>query len=194
MIMQISGSLMIFAVNRILKDHSGAVSVFGIYYKTWTFLFMPISGLAQGLLPIIGYNFGAKKYDRVTYALQYTLKIAITLMSIGTIIFLCFPHILLSPYHFHSSDMLLGISIYRIFAFTFIFTGISVTIGFYFLALGNDIVSMTATLIRQLIIPVPLMIMLINLIDIHYIWIVFILSELLSATYCYLKYKNNKLS
>jgi len=193
MVMQMSGSCMIFILNHTLKDISGAIVTFGIYYKTWTFLFMPISGFAQGLLPVVGYNYGAKRYDRVREALRYTLKTAVSLMAIGSLIFFAFPNILLSPYHLPADYIELGTYIFRTFALTFVFSGISITLGFYFSALGNGWVGMTASLIRQVIVPIPLITVFIGFIDFRFIWIAFIFSEAASACYCLAKYKAAKL-
>jgi len=194
MVMQLCGSIMIFSLNNIFKEMGNIVAVFNIYFKFWTFLFMPVSGLAQGLLPIVGYNYGAKNYDRVKRALSYTLKIAILIMLTGSVIFISIPDLLLKPYHLNTLDLTLAKSIFRSFGFAFVFSGISVTIGFYFSALGNGFVGMIATLIRQVIIPIPLMMILVNKIDIYHIWWIFIISEICSAGFTLYKLKKSNLS
>ena len=90
--MQAIGSIMTFVVNRILLDVSAtAVAFFGIYYKLQNFLMMPINGLGQAAIPIVGYNYGDKNYQRVQQTWKILLPTGAIIALCGTVIFCCFP-------------------------------------------------------------------------------------------------------
>ena len=96
-VMQSIGSFMIFGLNLILTGFSiTAVNVLGVYYKLQSFIFMPVFGLTHGVMPIMGYNYGAKNKDRLMKSLKYSLFIALVIMGIGLIIFQVFPRELFS--------------------------------------------------------------------------------------------------
>ncbi|MCC8027940.1 MAG: MATE family efflux transporter [Clostridium sp.] len=157
MLMQTMGSLMMAGMNAILSDFSSvAVAAFGVYYKLWTFVYMPVSGLAQGLLPIIGYNYGAKNGTRVKKAFQLTVLSAVGIMAAGALLFSLIPQQLLGLYAAGTELMAVGIPLIRIMSATFPAAAISITIGFACSGLGNGMVSMLSTCIRQLVLLVPL--------------------------------------
>lgn len=91
-ILQAIGSIMTFVVNRILLDVSAtAVAFFSIYYKLQNFLMMPINGLGQAAIPIVGYNYGNKKFQRVQQTWNILLPTGAVIALCGTVIFWCFP-------------------------------------------------------------------------------------------------------
>lgn len=82
------GSVLVMGLNSLLVTFSNlAVSLFGIYYKLQTFVFMPVSGLTQGALPIFGYNYGAQNHQRLKDTLKYALMVALLIMALGTLLF-----------------------------------------------------------------------------------------------------------
>ena len=184
MITQAVGSIMMFGMNSILAAFSTtSVAFFGVYYKLQNFLYMPINGLAQGLIPIVGYNFGAKNTDRVLEALKVALKGAVAFMLCGTLIFCAFPAGLLSLFDASADMCAIGIPALRILSISFILTGVTLTIGYYFSGLGNGVVNMTSSLIRQLILLLPLAYGLSHVIGLSWTWVAFPISELTAFSF-----------
>lgn len=178
MVTQGIGSIMVVGLNRILYLFSStAVAFFGVYYKLQNFLYMPINGLAQGLIPIVGYNYGRKNMDRVTGALKIALQGAVALMVCGTAIFCLFPGQLLALFDAGSKMLEIGIPALRIISVVFTLTGITVTIGYYFSGLGNGLVNMVSSLIRQLVLLMPLAYLFGNRLGLGATWYAFWISE-----------------
>lgn len=155
MLMQTMGSLMMIGMNTILSGYESAVATFGVYYKLYTFLYMPVSGLSQGLIPIMGFNYGAKAGQRMKEAFRLTIMIAIVLMTAGALVFICAPGALLNLYDVSDTLLRIGKPLLRIMAVTFPFAAATITIGFACSGLGNGVVSMIATCLRQLVLLVP---------------------------------------
>ncbi len=190
MVTQTMGSIMMLCMNAILISYSTTtVAVFSVYYKLWTFVFMPVSGLSQGLLPIIGYNYGARNGKRIMQAFKYTLIIAIIYMSLGTIIFESIPTQLLTLYNADETMMTMGVRCLRVMSIMFPIAAITITIGFACSAMGNGMVSMIGTCLRQLIIPVPLAYLLHGMINIGNLWFVYYVAEILAAIYAIYSFK-----
>ena len=178
MIMQTMGSLMMIAMNAFLIRYtSTAVAAFGVYYKLYTFVYMPVSGLAQGLIPIIGFNYGAKNGKRVMDAYRITLKASIATMIFGTVLFLLIPSQLLGLYGASEEMLGIGIPMLRIMGCTFPFAAVTITIGFACSGLGNGMVSMVGTLLRQLLLLVPLAWLFGRSWGIHAVWYAGWISE-----------------
>lgn len=157
MITQASGSLMVFGMNKILAGFSvTAVNFFGVYYKLQNFLYMPINGLAQGLIPIVGYNWGAGNRRRTTEALRVALSGAVALMLCGTAVFCLFPAQLLGLFSAGEELLAIGVPGLRTISLVFALTGVTVTIGYYFSGLGDGTVNMITSLLRQLVLLLPL--------------------------------------
>ncbi len=179
---------MVSLVNMILKDTPLLVAFFGIYYKLQNFLFMPMNGLGQGSIPIIAYNYGASHNDRVKETYQLVIKIAFIMGFIGMLIFVLFPGQLLGMFSATQELIQIGTPALRIIAPTFILGGMTLVIGYIIASLGNGVVNMIATCIRQVIVLIPSMIVLqscsMN------IWISFIISELLAFIYAYLSLRH----
>lgn len=188
MVTQAIGSIMVVGMNGILCLYSStAVAFFGVYYKLQNFLYMPINGLAQGLIPIVGYNYGSGSIERVLDALKTALKGAIVFMLCGTVVFCLFPGELLSLFDASEGMLQMGIPALRIISAVFLLTGITVTIGYYFSGLGNGVVNMTASLIRQMVLLLPLAYLFSSRLGLNWIWYAFWISELTAcvfAIYC----------
>ena len=184
MIMQTMGSIMMVGINAILAGTSlTAVSVFGVYYKLQSFVFMPVSGLAQGLLPIVGFNFGAKNGQRVKEAYKITIIAAIAFMLFGTVLFELIPGPLMQCYHASEEMMAMGKTALRILALPFMFTAITTSTGFFCSSLGNGMVSMIGTALRQLIVPIPLAYLLLKITSLSTMWIAFPIGEIVAVLF-----------
>lgn len=193
-IMQSLASIMVSGLNLILISFSSAaVSILGIYFKLQSFVFMPIFGLAQGFRPIIGYNFGAKNKTRVLETLSIALKISISIMIVGTIIFQLFPKPLLALFDSNAEMIYIGVYALRIISVTFVFTAISITISVIFQATGRGVISLLVSFIRQIVLLLPSAFILSRIWGLNAVWYSFVISEIFAliifvpSLYFYLK-------
>ncbi|QEN08187.1 MATE family efflux transporter [Oceanispirochaeta crateris] len=179
--MQFLGSIMLSGINLILALFSGtAIAVFGVYYKLQSFIFMPVFGLTQGLMPILGFNYGAKKQERVMDTLKYGSIYAGIIMLLGTAIFQIFPRQLLILFNSSSEMERLGVGCLRIISSGFLFAGIVTVLSTYFQALGSAPVSLIVSLARQIIILLPVAYILSLFWGITGVWIAFPIAEITS--------------
>jgi putative MATE family efflux protein len=157
-ITQSVGSLMIASVNAILMPFSStAVAFFGVYYKLQNFLFMPMNGLGQAAIPIVGFSYGAKNNERIKSAIRTVVPIAAGIALLATILFMAVPHMLLGLFSPSEEMLILGVPALRIIAVTFIPASITMVLGYSMSGLGNGLINMIGTGLRQLIIFVPLL-------------------------------------
>ena len=185
-IMQAIGSIMTFAVNRILLDVSAtAVAFFGIYYKLQNFLMMPINGLGQASIPIVGYNYGDKKYQRVQQTWNILLPTGAVIALCGTVIFWCFPGQLLQLFSASQEMLTLGIPALRIISISFVMAAITILCGYFASGLGNGIINMISAAIRQLILLVPCLLIFIKISGISHSWYAFWIAEIAACVYSY---------
>ena len=175
---QAVGSIMVAAVNAILMPFSAAaVAFFGAYYKLQNFLFMPMNGLGQAAIPIIGYSYGAKKYGRIREAIRTTLPIAIGIAVAASAVFLLFPAQLLGLFSPSEQMLELGIPALRIIAPTFALASVTMILGYSMAGLGNGMVNMAGTVIRQLIPFVPLAYLFARYLSVGAVWYSMWISE-----------------
>ena len=186
-IMQSIISIMTVGMNKILADDT-AISVFGVYYKLHSFVFMPVFGVTNALVPIVAYNFGAKDSGRIIKTLRTAMCISAGIMAIGTAVFLAIPRPLLRL--FNAGDELMGIGVpaLRIISIGFVFSGISIIFSSCFQALGKAFLSMLVSITRQLVIILPAAFLLKKLFGLHAVWYSMILSEITGAALCILLY------
>ena len=185
-IMQAIGSIMTFVVNRILLDVSAtAVAFFGIYYKLQNFLMMPINGLGQAAIPIVGYNYGDKNYQRVQQTWKILLPTGAIIALCGTVIFWCFPGQLLQLFSASSEMLLLGIPALRIISISFVISAITILCGYFSSGLGNGIINIVGAAIRQLILLVPCLWIFIKISGISHGWYAFWIAEIIACIYSY---------
>ena len=150
------GSLMTYFMNRILIVFSTtAAAVFGAYFKLQSFFFMPVFGLNNGVIPILAYNYGAKKRERIHETLVFSIFLAVTIMTIGTAIFELLPDKLLSFFNASPEMLKIGIPALRIMGIIFPFAGASILMGSIFQAFSESIYSLIISVARQLVILVP---------------------------------------
>lgn len=180
-IMMSIGSIMVFGVNRILMAFtSTAVAVFGVYFKLQSFIFMPVFGINNGLVPIVSYNHGARKKERVIKAIKLAMVYACSLMLIGFAIFQIFPEQLFYLFN-ASSDMLeIGIPALRTISYSFILAGFCIICSTVFQALGKGVASMICSIVRQLVALLPAAKLLSLLGNVDLVWIAFPVAELFS--------------
>ncbi len=155
-IMASIGSVMTFCMNKILIGFTEtAAAVFGSYFKLQSFVFMPLFGVSNGLVSILSYNYGARRRDRMMAVIRYTAFIALGFMLFGVVLMQLIPGPLLLL--FNASDYMLGIGIpaLRIISLHFPIAAICITLSSAFQALGRGFLSMTMSIIRQLIVLLP---------------------------------------
>lgn len=178
-VMQAIGTVMNIAMNAILSGFSTtAYTVFGLYFKLQSFVFMPVFGLTQGLLPIMGYNYGAKNKKRLMSALKDGCLIAFVIMLLGMLVFLLLPDKLLGI--FNPSDHLLelGIPALRIICSCFLFAALGIVSSTLFQAVGKGVYSLIVSLMRQLVVLVPAAWLLAAITEqVHAVWWAFPIAE-----------------
>ena len=172
------GTVMTGPMNAILIGFSTtAVSVFSVYFKLQSFVFMPIFGLSSGMVPIIAYNYGARKKKRVMSTIWIGTLIAIVIMAVGTIVFNLFPEALLSLFSATEEMYRLGVPALKIISFCFVSAAISIGLGSSFQATGYGIGTMIVSISRQLLVLIPVAYILSKLMGINGVWLSFIIAE-----------------
>ncbi|MBC8571068.1 MATE family efflux transporter [Oscillospiraceae bacterium NSJ-54] len=155
-IMQAIGSVLIVFLNGILATFSStAVAVLGVYYKLQSFVFMPVFGLNNGIMPIMGYNYGARNRKRLMDATRIGLIIAVAIMAVGTVIFMALPRQLLGFFNPSPQLLEIGIPALRIISLCFIFAALGIVFSTFFQAIGNGFISLLISLLRQLVLILP---------------------------------------
>lgn len=183
-IMQSIGSVMIILYNMILVQYSTtAVAVLGIYFKIQSFVFMPVFGLNQGTMPIIGYNFGAGNKKRVMEGYKEALKLALIVMTFGLIGFQLFPRYLLLMFDASNEMLEIGIPALRSISLCFIPAAIGIINGTMFQATGHGMYSLIVSVLRQLLGIIPIAYYLAKLGGVKLSWLSFPLAEILGLTY-----------
>lgn len=182
-IMQAIGSVMTYGMNRILIVFSStAVAVFGVYFKLQSFIFMPVFGLNNGMVPIIAYNYGAGKKDRLIKTLKLSIIYAVGLMLLGVIIFQLFPAPLFALFDASETMLAIGIPALRIISLSFIFAGFCIVCGSLFQALGNGVYSMVISIARQLLVLLPVAYLLSLSGKVEAVWWAFPIAEIVSLS------------
>ena len=170
-------SVLTVGLNRILMPFSQtAVSFYGVYYKLQNFLFMPVYGLNNALIPMIGYNYGAKNRRRIERITRYALYLAVGIMAAGTILFELIPVPLLRLFDASSAMLALGVPAIRIISVSFCFAGASVILSGCMQGLGRGSESLWVALLRQPIVILPAAVALSH-ISLTAVWFAFPLAE-----------------
>lgn len=180
-IMQAIGSVMTYGMNRILiVFNSTAVAVFGVYFKLQSFIFMPVFGLNNGMVPIIAYNYGAGKRTRLVKTLKYSIVYAVALMAVGFLAFQIFPAPLFALFDASETMLAIGVPALRTISFSFLFAGFCIVCGSLFQALGNGVYSMIVSIARQLFVLLPAAYLLSLAGNVNYVWLAFPIAEFMS--------------
>ena len=191
MILEIISSFIILFVNKILIVFSSlAVAVWGVYTKVEKFVLIIIYGLNYGMIPILGYNFGAKKIDRVKEIIEYFLKLGISVTIVSTIIVCTFTAQILNVFGVSSETVEIGKVAFRILSIGFVFASVSMMLSATFQALGNATYSLIIKLSRKLIIAVPIIIIFKNIVGMNIIWIAFTIAEIITMFISIIMFKN----
>lgn len=180
MIMQSISSFLVMGLNQILSAFSEtAISVLGVYYKLQSFVFMPVFGLTHGLMPIMGYNYGARKKARLLSCLRIGLCIACGIMAVGTLLFWIFPAQLLTIFDGSGEMLAIGVPAFRSISLCFIPAAFGVIFSTIFQAVGRGKNSLFISVLRQLVIILPAA-YLFSKIGLRYVWYAFPLAEIIS--------------
>ena len=182
-IMSSVGSAMTFGMNKILITFSStAVAVFGVYFKLNSFVFMPVFGLNNGMVPIVSYNYGAQNKKRLTKTIKLAIMYAVCIMLIGIMLFQFMPDVLLKLFDASDHMLEIGIPALRVISLSFAFAGICIVISSSLQALGHGFLSMMISITRQLIILLPSAYILAKFGGIHAVWWSFNIAEIGSLT------------
>ena len=180
-IMSCISSLTCFVMNMILIAYSStAVAVFGVYFKLQSFVFMPVFGLNNGMVPIIAYNYGAQKPDRIHKTIRLGMAYAVAIMAVGLLVFQLIPKQLLLM--FDASDAMLGIGApaLRIMSLAFVFAGIGIVSSSACQAFGYSVYSMLISITRQIVVLIPAAYLLSLTGVLRSIWFAFPIAEIVS--------------
>lgn len=183
-IMQSIGSVMTFCMNQILIAFSStAVAVFGVYFKLQSFIFMPVFGLNNGTVPIIAYNYGARRADRMMKTIKIGVSAVFVIMVMGTALFQILPRELLMIFDASEELLRLGVPALRIISIHFPIAAICIGMGSVFQALGFSLYSMINSIVRQLVVLIPCAYVLGKVTgSVDAVWWAFIMAEAASLT------------
>lgn len=183
--MQAIGSVMTFCMNAILIGFSStAVAVFGIYFKLQSFVFMPVFGINNGMVPIVSYNYGARKPERILGVYRVAVLSAICIMLAGFGVSQLMPDVLLGIFNASEDMLALGEVALRTISLSFLLAGFSVISSSMFQALGRGVLALWVSVIRQLVVLVPAAWLLSKTGNVNAVWWSFPIAEIVSALLC----------
>ncbi len=181
-LMMAISSVMTFGLNKILISFSStAVAVFGVYFKLQSFIFMPVFGLNNGMVPIVAYNYGARQEQRIHKTIRYSICYAVGIMVLGVILFQAIPGPLLQLFSASANMLAIGIPALRIISIHFVLAGFSIVANSVCQALGFSVYSLIVSLMRQLIVLLPAAWLLSLSGNISAVWWAFPIAELVSV-------------
>lgn len=184
-IMQSIGSVTVFGMNKILLMFSStAAAVFGVYFKLQSFVFMPVFGLTNGMIPIVAYNFGAKNQKRILQTIKLSSYIAVSIMLIGLIVFQMVPETLLKLFDASEHMLEIGTVALRTISLSFVFAGFSIVASSSFQALGNGVYSLIISVARQLVVILPVAFAFARLFGLNMVWWSYPIAEIVSVVLC----------
>ena len=184
-IMNAIGSLMVFGMNQILLTFTKtATAVLGVYFKVQSFVFMPIFGLNNGMVPIIAYNYGARKKDRLLKTVKLGVLYAVLIMIVGLVVMQTVPDKIFLLFQADENMLSIGVPALKIISLSFVFAGYCVVASATFQALGEGVQSMIVSIVRQLVVLLPAAWLLAKLGDVNLVWYSFPIAELASLTLC----------
>lgn len=186
-IMASIGSVMTFGMNKILIAFtSTATAVFGVYFKLQSFIFMPVFGLNNGMVPIVAYNYGARKPERIEKTFKLSVFYAICLMFLGFVTFQLFPDKLLMIFNASEHMLAIGVPALKIISLSFLFAGYCIVSSSLFQALGHGMLSLWVSVLRQLVVLLPAAFVLSKFHELDAIWYAFPLAEIFSLIACFI--------
>jgi len=180
-IMQSIGSVMTFTMNQILIGFTeAATAVFGAYFKLQSFIFMPIFGLNNAMVPIVSYNYGAARPERVKRTITLTVIAAVCIMTAGFLTFELIPHVLLGLFSPSEEMLAIGKTALRIIGTHFPVAGFCIIAGSVFQAIGNPFYSLINSVCRQLVVLLPAAWLLAQTGRLELVWLAFPIAEVMS--------------
>ena len=183
MVMQAVGSVMNFGMNHILLGFSTtAAAVFGIYFKLNSFIFMPVFGLNNGMIPILSYNYGARNKPRMMKTIKLSLIYAVAIMTVGFGIFQVIPDKLLALFEASDNMLSIGVPALRWISTSFVFAAFSIILISCFQALGNGYYSLIISVCRQLLVLLPVAYLFSLTGKIHLVWLSFPIAEVMAIS------------
>lgn len=181
-IMQSIGSLTTFGMNNILLMFSStAATVFGVYFKLQSFIFMPVFGLTNGMIPIIAYNYGARNKKRIYQTFKLSVIMSVSIMAVGVVIFQTIPRTLLGLFEASDNMLAIGVPALRIISLSFVFAGFCIICSATFQALGNGVYSMLMSFARQIIVILPVAFIFAKLIGLEAVWYSYPIAEIVAV-------------
>nr|WP_325184560.1 MATE family efflux transporter [uncultured Oscillibacter sp.] len=180
-VMQSIGSVMVFGMNQILMAFTDtATAVFGAYFKLQSFIFMPVFGLNNGMVPIISYNYGAARLDRVKRTYKLTAATATVIMCLGCAAFNLFPEVLLGFFSPSEEMLSIGTVALRVISYSFLLAGFDIIAGSVCQAIGNPVYTLVCSVCRQLVALLPAAWLLARTGILDLVWFCFPISEVVS--------------
>ena len=180
-VMQSIGSIMTFGMNKILIGFTDtATAVFGAYFKLQSFIFMPVFGLNNGMVPIISYNYGAARLDRVRRTFQLTAATATVIMCVGCAAFNLIPETLLGFFSPSEEMLSIGTVALRVISYSFLLAGFDIIAGSVCQAIGNPVYTLICSVCRQLVALLPAAWLLAQTGVLDLVWFCFPISEVVS--------------
>ncbi|MCR5482706.1 MAG: MATE family efflux transporter [Clostridia bacterium] len=185
MLMQAIGSVMLFFINGLLAVVSEtAVAVVGAYFRLNSFIFMPVFGLNQGVMPIMGYNYGARDKKRLMRTYYLSMTVAAVILVVGTAVFMLIPEYLLALFNAQGDMITIGVKALRVISISFVPAAFGIMSSTFFQSTGHGALSLWQSLIRQLVGIVPLAWILIRTGGVMAVWWAWPLAEILGVLYC----------
>ena len=188
-------SVTTYGINNILnKFSSTAIAVFGIYFKLQSFVFMPVFGLNNGMVPIIGYNYGAKKKERLIKTIKLSITYALCIMTFGLVLIQVFPEKILALFNASENMLSIGVPALRIISLGYIFAAFSIVASSVYQAFGNGLLSLISAISRQLVVLLPVAYGLSLFGKVNLIWWSFPIAEIIALilSIIFLKYIYNE--
>ena len=190
-IMVAIGSVMTYLVNKILLGFAQtAAAVFGVYFKLQSFVFMPVFGMNNGIIPIIAFNYGAGNRQRMTKTVRFSMILACSIMAVGTALMWIIPDKMLLLFDASENMLSIGVPALKTISISFVMAGFSIAMGSVFQAIGKSYFSMIVSFTRQLVVLVPVAYFLSKTGVLENVWWAFPIAEVVSlgvtvASYIY---------
>lgn len=190
-VMQSIASVMTFGLNQILISYTAtAAAVMGVYFKIQSFIFMPVFGLNNGMIPIIGYNLGAGRPERIRKAIHYSLGYATAIMAAGFVLSQVFAVEIMAMFNASEHMMSIGVTALRVISFGYLSASVSVIYSAVFQALGRGLESLVISFFRQLIVLLPAACILAAMFGLDALWWSFPISETMAALLAWVWWKH----
>ena len=189
-IMVAIGSVMTYAINKILLTFTQtAAAVFGAYFKLQSFVFMPVFGMNNGIIPIIAFNYGAGNRERMTKTVRFSMVLACSIMAVGTALMWAFPETMLKIFDASENMLSIGVPALRTISISFVFAGFCIAMGSVFQAIGKSYFSMIVSFTRQLVVLVPVAYFLSKTGVLENVWLAFPIAEIVSLVITLVSYR-----